>query len=36
MNAENYLNILSLVKPLIKKQDTLMREVATPSHHRRD
>jgi hypothetical protein len=36
MNKETYLNILSLVTPLIKKQDTILREAATPLHHTRD
>jgi hypothetical protein len=30
MNEETYLNLLSLVTPLIKKQDTIMREAVTP------
>jgi hypothetical protein len=30
MNAENYLKLLSLVTPLIKKQNTIMREAITP------
>jgi hypothetical protein len=36
MNEETYLNLLSLVTPLIKKQDMIMREAATPLHHTRD
>jgi hypothetical protein len=36
MNAETYLNLLSLVTPLIKKQVTIMRDAATPLHHTRD
>jgi hypothetical protein len=36
MNEETYLNLLLLVTPLIKKQNTIMREVATPLHHTRD
>jgi hypothetical protein len=30
MNEETYFNLLSLLTPLIKKQDTIMREDATP------
>jgi hypothetical protein len=30
MNEETYLNLLSLVTPLIKKQDTIMRKAVTP------
>jgi hypothetical protein len=36
MNEETYLNLLSLVTPLIKKQGTIMREAVTPLHHTRD
>jgi hypothetical protein len=31
MNEETYLNLLSLVTPLIQKQDTIMREAITPN-----
>jgi hypothetical protein len=30
MNEETYLNLLSLLTPLIKKQGMIMREAATP------
>jgi hypothetical protein len=30
MKEENYLNLLSLLTPLIKKQVMIMREAATP------
>jgi hypothetical protein len=30
MNEETYLNLLSLLTPLIKKQSMIMREAATP------
>lgn len=30
MNEETYLNLLALVSPLIKKQDTVMREAISP------
>ena len=30
MNEETYLNLLLLVSPLIKKQDTVVREAVTP------
>ena len=30
MNEETYLNLLLLVSPLIKKQDTVMRHAITP------
>jgi hypothetical protein len=35
-NEETYLNLLSLVTPLIKKQVTIMREAVTLLHHTRD
>jgi hypothetical protein len=35
MNEETYLNLLSLVTPLIKTQGTIMREAATRLHHTR-
>jgi hypothetical protein len=36
INEEIYLNLLSLVTPLIKKQVGIMREAATPLHHTKD
>jgi hypothetical protein len=36
MNAETYLNLLSLITPLIEKQGVIMRETATPLHHTTD
>jgi hypothetical protein len=36
MNEETFLNVLSLVTHLIKKQDTIIREAATPLQHARD
>jgi hypothetical protein len=35
MNEKIYFNLLSLVTPLIKKHDMIMREAATPLHHTR-
>jgi hypothetical protein len=36
MNEETYLNLLSLITPLIKKQGMIMREAVTPLHQTRD
>lgn len=36
MDEEIYLNLLSLVTPLIKKQNTIMRESITPSERSLD
>jgi hypothetical protein len=36
MNEGTYLRLFSHLTPLIKKQDTIMRETATPLYHTGD